>query len=757
MQAIGENFYDFLTAGMYRFIIPIYQRSYSWKPKNCMRLYNDVARVITGVCENHYFGSITIQQVGQRILIIDGQQRLTTICLFLLALRDVMNDHHRCGDHPEIFLESYYDESEEVSVQNSINGALATANGVANLRLRAYDGSSDYLTYSYLFLHNNTEVCQNMNKTMLLNYRLFYRKIEEDLIDQRFVFPDIICALQRLLFAKVSLGRCDNPQTIFDCMNSTGLPLTAGDNIRNYLLMNITSEELRNEYFMSYWLPITRNIIPENSSNPGEDITEFIRTWLKYRYETKITKKEAYDYFKEKVDRDYPNNDNHLEILRELLEKSSFHNVITTGTGCSSLNLSANNQQTEELDGILSRLNFLGIKQYHCFSMSILSACSRGEIEICEVINIFRYLESYIFRGIICKYPANRYETIFPRLYKKLRDFHHHTSSSYLDSFASVLSFDQDIANKNILFPRDEIFTDELRKIKYLNNGSNKIIRYILDRFNYHIHTRSLNGNLRELPPINYYLENEEISIEHIFPQSPEYEWEQYLGSDFNATRVLCDTLGNLTLTGYNSDYSNKGFNLKKTCDKGFNVSELALNKPNQPNLDNFYLPVAKYQHWGSNSIERRTNELINISPSIWQCPNIDIPTNETPNTLTLKDDQTLFRKKKFRSIRIELPNDCDGAVKELTANNTSLSMVDCFTYILNTLHNSTDYNLGIICDDDEFKNKVRNFISVDDQGILQITPPPQNDKKLSILRTIFEFYEIDYTEDDPVIFYLAN
>lgn len=748
MQAISDNFFSFLTSGLFEFHIPIYQRSYVWTTSHCKRLYNDIINVFQNRARTHFFGSIIIQGQDDADVyqIIDGQQRLTTICIFLLALRNVMLDHR--GEN-NAFHEKYFDPNQPGPKVSALNRALEVETNTARLRLQSE--ADNFSVYQSIF--NRTQETQNCKKNSILkNYLYFCREIYRDLVSNKYSFDNVISKLRHLSFAKVTLDNDDDPQTIFDCMNSTGEDLKPGDNIRNFIFMAIRNATTQQYLYQSYWLPIISNISSAVSTN--NEFTEFIHTWLKYKTHNKVVKNNLYESFIKYVNENFKNDDgngiNHNRLFEELFNKSKIYKVINNGYGTKELFLSISNDQSNELDQIFKRLNFIGIKQYYCFALSLISACLENDISFDEVLSIFRYFESYIFRGIVCKYRANKYENLFPCLYRMIDNFKKQNSTTYTNAFFNIVTFDNTFTQRAIAFPSDQKFKNAF--IEDFSYSDGLKIKYALDRIN-----ARLEADATKAPNelyINSTLNNNDISIEHIFPQNPEPIWKRLLNNDYIICERLLHNIGNLTLTGYNTKCSNKSFEFKKSLSEGgFNVSALALNHPNSLNvndLTNFYTPIADYEKWGSTEISRRADQLGSLAIDIWPSPdNVEIPETVIARSLTLSDNDNSFTGQTFKSIHIELPD-------ETTVDFDVHTMAECFSNILRALNDSDSYDLSQIFND-ESQTFIRKIISFNQNGDLEIYTGSSNEQKIKNLRKIFDYYKIDYKEDDPVTFYLAD
>ena len=236
MKGSEQKLVAYMQGSNKRFVIPVYQRNYDWKTENCKQLYDDLVKVVRNKRKSHFFGSIVSvynsDGANDEFLVIDGQQRLTTVSLLLLAMYNLLEQKiivpvkamlsERI--YEEYLIDKWQDKDTRIKLKPVKNDRLAFE--------RLFGGDSEYIPESNL----------------TINYQYFYERIqkEEIVIDELF---DAIC---RLEIISIRLNQDDNPQLIFESLNSTGVALSEGDKIRNFILMGLPAKQ-QNEYYETYW------------------------------------------------------------------------------------------------------------------------------------------------------------------------------------------------------------------------------------------------------------------------------------------------------------------------------------------------------------------------------------------------------------------------------------------------------------------------------------------------------------------------
>lgn len=464
-----------------RFIIPVYQRNYNWKLENCKQLYDDLIRVIAHNRSSHFFGSIvSVYNPSGRnteFLVVDGQQRLTTVSLLFLAMYNliskgiVVSADASLGSqiYEDFLVDKYQPQETRIKLKPVKNDQRAFD--------RLFDDAGEYIRESNL----------------TANYSYFYDRIQkqEITIDQLF---DAVC---RLEIINITLSHDDNPQLIFESLNSTGLDLSEGDKIRNFILMGL-SADLQNRYYEQYW-----NRIEECTKY---DASSFIRDFLSVKQQMISSQKRIYANFKEYVEVSGLWTDTQKgDLLAELLSYAKYYKLLLSG-----------GTDSKELNSCIYRLNRLETTVTRPFFLEVLRLFDEGKLDIVQVTDIFLITENYLFRRTICDLPTNVLNKIFLMLHREIIRYDG-TDNDYVAKFKYALLSKKEKAR----FPDDNEFIAAFgeRQI-YLMNSKNKV--YILERME--------NFGTLEDKDIYRHCDDGEYSIEHIMPQHLTPAWIKELG-----------------------------------------------------------------------------------------------------------------------------------------------------------------------------------------------------------------------------------
>ena len=552
MNTEKDYFPKFLDGRRKEFFIPVYQRNYDWKKEQCQQLWDDLVMLINDPKRYHFFGCIVsflsqeIQGID-RYIIIDGQQRLTTISILYMAIAKLLKEQE-----PEI-----YDDIHEIYLSNKDRRSV-------KLKLKLI--KSDNEIYEKLY---KGEVNIGKDTSRILdNYRFFEQKLR-DFGNAKEMYN----AIDRLEIVHIKLEHNDDPQLIFESLNSTGLALTEADKIRNYILMGLKEDE-QNRYFEDYWSLIEKNT--------DFDVSSFIKDYLSYVTGTFQSNKVIYLRFKKY----FLENDKKANIctfFEELKKFSGFYSVIKN------CNYSNDNCGINECLKSLKRLEMTITYPY---LLSLFSLLEQNKIsqEVCK--DVLSTIESYLFRRFICELPTSGLGKIFIALERSINKYISSDFSNYSETFKKVIS---SISGSSGRYPKDEEF---LRKLTDRNiyEMRSKARNFLFDKL-------ENCGNSEKTD-----LENSNLTIEHIMPQTLTPLWEKELGDDFQNVHIqYLHKLGNLTYTGYNSKYGNKSFNEKKTIEGGFLQSRLFLNEF-----------VKQQNTWSEKEITERGNLLAERALKIW-------------------------------------------------------------------------------------------------------------------------------------------
>ena len=542
MEARKIKLLEFIGNGKKTFNIPVYQRNYDWKEEQCRKLFEDIQNIVKSDYEiEHFLGTVVFVSSKSEMnfneyVLIDGQQRITSIMLLLKVLHEKVTDEN---------------DKEEIWEEYLINKRAPEE----NLRIRLKPVESDGMPYKKLIEENDISLTSNVCK----NYRLFEKLIQES----NYSAEEIYKALGKieLVYIQLEKGKkSENPQMIFESLNSTGLSLTQGDLIRNYLLMNHEYEKQKMLY-KNFWLEIEKRIT-------NEKISDFVRDYLTMKNGSISNKDKVYDDFKKYIKQ---NNENMDEegILEELKTYSEYYSWFLNGN-------SPNNKINEKL----SEFRYLINTTVYPLILSVFEdTYSYKNINENELFDILNLLISYIFRRSVCGYTTNSLNKVFASIVVLLKS---------KDIYKQI---EKGLMSKS--FPGDEEFRAEFIKCNFYKKGT-EFCKYTL--------------KLLEIFENKEQTDMENITIEHIMPQTLNSEWRIELGSKFEQIHSeYINTIGNLTLTGYNPELSNKNFELKK---RYYEESNIKMSRE-----------IANYDKWKDTEIKDRAEQLFEKAKRIWKLP----------------------------------------------------------------------------------------------------------------------------------------
>ncbi|MCQ2655183.1 DUF262 domain-containing protein [Helicobacter pylori] len=563
MKADAIKLLDFIGKSQEKqFVIPIYQRVYSWEKEQCKQLWDDIIK--TGgndQIEGHFIGSIVFVHDGiyttnyNELLIIDGQQRLTTITLLFIALRDYLNDEDE-------FLEKF-------SRQKIQNRYLINSDEKGDKKFKLILSEPDRDTLLSLIDENRRKPSEPSLKIME-NFKLFEEWIRKNTDKLETIFK----GLDKLMVVEISLERGkDNPQLIFESMNSTGKDLTQTDLIRNYILMGLEPEKQK-IFYKKYW-----RAMEEDFKQNETLFNQFVRHYLTIKTRDIPNINKVYEAFK----RYQQERGIETEALLQDLQKYC-------GYFCQ---IAFKKEAKKDLKKALSFLVDLEMDVIYPLLLELYSDYSDGVLSEQDFTSIIYLTESYICRRAVCGLSTNSLNKVFPFVTKKIN------KDQYLESIkAHFLSLETTKGK----FPKDSEFKNLFITIDFY---SFKKKEYFFERLE----------NFDTKEPVN----TKECTIEHIMPQTLTEEWERDLGENFQAIHEkYLNTIGNLTKTGYNTEYSNRSFQEKKDMEKGFKQSPLRLNQS-----------LKDLEVFGEEKIKKRANDLADRALKIWTYPKLDAETLE--------------------------------------------------------------------------------------------------------------------------------
>lgn len=556
MDATKGNIYTILN-GNKQFLIPVYQRYYSWETEQCSRLWKDIVDMQKKDKVGHFVGSIVniaeqAMPTGvQKYMIIDGQQRLTTLSLLLIALRNYAEEHPEDGTInarriDNMLLKNEYEEGDE------------------RYKLLLTETDRDLL----ISLVEKKPISDPGLSRILPNYTFFVGKIA----DMELQPKDIYEAIGKLQIVNITLDReVDDAQAIFESLNSTGKELSESDLIRNYVLMGLEASEQQYVY-EHMWRPMEQLFDYEKRDSVMDS---FFRDYLTMKT-TRIPKIDrVYEGFKV-----YHLNCE-FSTIRELCD-----DLLTYATYYT--NMISRRSDKVILKSLYSDIDDLRMDVAFPFLLKVHNDCAEGVITEDDLIEIIKMCISYVFRRSICGIPTNSLNKTFATLRNEIK------TDDYMNSIKAFFVLRDDYKE----FPDNEKFKKEFVSRDIYNMRSRNFILSRLENF----------GNKAPIIIENY-------TVEHIMPQNsnPSDEWKTMLGTNWKEVQKnYLHTIGNLTLTAYNSEMSDNPFMVKMDMEGGFKESALRLNS---------YL--VKLTEWNEEHIKERARLLAEKAEQIWEYPKI--------------------------------------------------------------------------------------------------------------------------------------
>ena len=553
MNVIKASLLVFLE-GRKQFTLPKFQRRYSWETSDCNQLWEDVSRIGTHEdIPSHFLGSIVSIGEGSaafpKFRVIDGQQRLATISLLISALGRAIEARNVEIEIDRNRLEGYYLFNDREQDEWRYKQLLTRPDRDTLIELLETGETGDE------------------NSLLLKNYRFFQRKLRG--VDLQTVYKGI----QKLLIVDITLEPdSDNPQLIFESLNSTGRRLSQADLIRNYVLMG-QEPYLQDRLYDIYWYPMEQSY----GIHYAKRFDLFIRDYLTFKTQQISNKQKVYEQFKRFVEG--KKQQTTLEaIIKEIVDYSK-HDV----------RIALLEEIDKDLLACLVDIHALKVEVVFPVLLGVYEAYTRGQIERGDMIEILQLIESYIFRRSICGLPTFGLNKIFASMAKEIDKGN--SLQKLKDAFSRL--------SRSHRFPSNQDFKEAF-----------------LAKDVYNAHTRR-NYLLRKLENHERKETNdvESYTIEHVMPRSLTGQWKADLGENWeNTHEIYLNTIGNLTLTGYNSELSNRSFQEKRDhVPGGFRDSPLHLNKS-----------LAQAERWDEVAIKNRAEMLSEKALKIWTDHNID-------------------------------------------------------------------------------------------------------------------------------------
>jgi uncharacterized protein with ParB-like and HNH nuclease domain/alkylated DNA nucleotide flippase Atl1 len=559
VKAVDANLLELLKKSE-RFIVPIYQRVYSWGIPECAQLWTDIVRAgARNALNSHFTGSIVYIEKDQGTttsrepdLIIDGQQRVTTVTLVLAALAahlDTLPEEERepvAGFAPQkirgLYLTNPYESGDEffkLTLSKRDKDALKAV--VRNVPLPASDSK------------------------VIDNYQFFVDQFSR--ADAETVV-DVCRGLAKLVVVDVKLTRgTDDPQLVFESMNATGKKLSEADLIRNFVLMDLLPVQ-QERLYEDYWFPMEKEF--QGANEPRFD--EFVRHFLTVKTLSIPRLDEIYDAFKDYAAGQAKHGVTREELVVDLSRNAGWFAAMALDT-----------EQDRSLAKRFRELDQLATVAYP-FQLRLYADYADGKLTSAQLAEILDTVIAYLFRRAVCRIPTNSLNKTFATLA---------TVIDIEDYVGSVSRRPQTLPDYR-RFPSDEEFKEALTSTDL----------YHLKRRGYFFLTMENHGRKEQVSTA-------EFTIEHIMPQNANPAWQEALGPDWEGVhdRYL-HTLGNLTLSGYNPEYSDRPFREKRDMEGGFRESPLRLNQG-----------LGQLDRWDATNIQQRAERLAEQAVTIWPRP----------------------------------------------------------------------------------------------------------------------------------------
>lgn len=574
MQPTKNTIIHFIYKATQYFQIPDFQRPYTWNASIVEAFLNDLEHVRESE-RNHYFGTVVYVPEADHFTIIDGQQRLTTTLLMLVAIYHILLE---------------YPERASITAEQIKNQYLYDQYGAPDkdrkILLRTVTTDNEVFRKLFAGQSLTADEAANRQKKTYDQFRRYFL--------QRNGLESYIYALQKFEIITVAIdANDDNPQLIFESINSTGAPLSSGDKIRNYSLM-LNSESARHYVYDRYWSKIEKTLTRRDGNEQVDDITGFYRHFLQCKACESFPEVQTYNRFKkffdESVGREHTIDrlDAYYADLLIFLEAYCF---VRYGDDP--------HHRFSAFQEYNFRFRYLDFAARTSFLMDALVGFIRSKYTTQEILGVYKTLEVFITRRLMCNMGLAGMNNMLPAWFKQISQLREKYPDHTLDDI--FRHFVLEGRGRTRVFPNDAVVRNAVENYPmgtYANRHQNYFLACIED---------SIQPNESRLL-LQLFKGELKLSIEHIMPQNLSSAWKHALGD--NAEEIhetWLNRLANLTLTGYNSAYSNKAFVDKKNCDNGFTTSPLNINRH-----------IADYADWNEAALKQREKWLSDRVLKAW-------------------------------------------------------------------------------------------------------------------------------------------
>ena len=578
MNAGPQSIVSLLTSANQRMVIPVYQRAYSWDEEQCRQLWDDIVAAGRRSSGNHFTGSVVMVLGGEfsaagvnKILVIDGQQRITTLSLLIVAIAEFAREH------PDKLTHVSYEE-----IVDSGYLILKYKKGEDHYRLTLSEGDEKTLRSVLDHLENQDIEAVGESHRIVDNLALF-RTWLNNIEDPNVVWDGI----QRLEIVAITLAQGqDNPQLIFESMNSTGKDLSTADLVRNYVLMGLPMDE-QEDLYANYWRKIEETL---GADSYDEVFDEFLRNWLTVIYApTSINMRDVYRLFKRHVsDNGYDKSGQMAVLLKEIRRYAGYYAQITMGAA-----------NDKDLRMRLARIKALDVTVVNPLLMSFLDDYDEGSFSRDDLLEMLDVTESYLLRRSVCDIATNSLNKFFSSVVARLNAAQEE-GRNYLEAYEAILLGEAGTARR---MPTDADFERALRTRDCYAFRRGFFLLSALENSYHPKDPRDFAGGT--------------YTIEHIMPRNAlaREDWRKMLGPECERVHdELVNALGNLTLTAYNSELSDASFAQKKARTVGGYDKELLVISKSLQDTD----------VWNEKTIRARTDALAKRALEIWRMPHLD-------------------------------------------------------------------------------------------------------------------------------------
>ena len=592
MKGDAQPLIKFFDGSDKRFIIPLYQRNYDWKEENCQQLFQDLLKLHESNRKTHFFGSIvsSIQSGTEDRYIIDGQQRITTVSLLLIAMVNA-------------YKEGLIKATDAKLVEKIFKRYLVDEYQEDERKVKLKPIKKDMQAFDSLLYRPKEQYVKESNVTR--NYDFFYDKI----IHAGLTIDELFETIKKLEVINIRLDEDDDPQLIFESLNSTGLDLSEADKIRNYLLMSLTPVEQDNLY-TRYWNPIEEFTKYDPSS--------FVRDYLTMKQGKIGRVDKIYFIFKEYAE---AINVDRATLLEDMYHYAKIYSQVDNAT-----------IGTEKLNRKLNQLRTLDSMIAYPYFMAFFDYASKVGLAENEIYCILDVIEAYWARRIICNLPSNALNKVFATLHRDVLNHINKATDDTATTYIDILIYVLLKKGRSSVFPSDvEVKRDFKTRQVYKMPANARM--FILERME--------NQDNNERHDVVKELTDKNITIEHIMPQTLSDRWKTALGEDWERIQEqYLHTMANLTLTAYNSQYSNLTFIEKRDMDKGFKDSAFRLNNS-----------LKSCEQWTEKELEARQKELQTVFMRLWPMPTTTFkPLKREAESISLDDEDYEFTGKKLQA-----------------------------------------------------------------------------------------------------------